>query len=113
MSDTSGVIGSDTLNYLISREAAYAPDPYYFESIQTHINWSMRAILLDWMMEVCMEFTLKRETYHYATNYVDRYLTRFANLPKIKLQLVGVTAMYLAAKIEVFKYIYNIGNICT
>lgn len=34
----------------------------------------MRAILLDWMMEVCAEFGLKRETFNLALNYTDRYL---------------------------------------
>jgi len=94
-------IDSDTINYLIMREMEYAPDPHYFETKQTHITWIMRAILLDWMMEVCMEFTLKRETFHYAVNYVDRYLLAVPNIQKWELQLVGVTAMYLASKVEV------------
>jgi hypothetical protein len=35
----------------------------------------MRAILLDWMMEVCEEFMLKRDTYYMATYFVDSYLS--------------------------------------
>lgn len=35
----------------------------------------MRAILLDWMMEVCTEFKMKRETYYLAVCYVDKYLS--------------------------------------
>ncbi len=53
------------------------------------------------MQEVATEFTLKRETYHYALNYVDRYLTVVPNIKKWELQLVGVTAMYIASKMEV------------
>jgi len=34
----------------------------------------MRTILLDWMMEVCAEFGLKRETFNLSLNYTDRYL---------------------------------------
>jgi len=49
---------------------------------------------------VATEFTLKRETYHYALNYVDRYLTVVPNIKKWQLQLVGVTAMYIASKME-------------
>ena len=45
----------------------------------------MRAILFDWMQEVATEFTLKRETYYYAINYVDRYLTVVPNIKKWKL----------------------------
>ena len=36
----------------------------------------MRAILLDWMMEVSSEFLMKRETYHLAVMYVDKYLSK-------------------------------------
>ena len=99
--EANSVISSHTLNYLINREKAYRPDPFYFENKQAQVTWTMRGILLDWIMEVCMEFTIKRETFHYAVNYVDRYLTLVPQIPKIQLQLVGVTAMYLAAKMEV------------
>ena len=60
----------------------------------------MRTILIDWMMEVCMEFTLKRETFYYAVNFVDRYLSRVKNIKKNNLQLIGVTSMYIASKME-------------
>jgi len=91
---------SETINFLIMRENEYCPEPFYLKKKQTQINWTMRAILFDWMMEVCMEFGLKRETYHYAINYVDRYLSAVLNVPKIELQLIGVTALYMAAKVE-------------
>ncbi len=91
---------SETISYLILRENDYCPEPHYLKKKQSQINWTMRAILFDWMMEVCMEFGLKRETYHYAINYVDRYLSAVPNLPKIELQLIGVTALYMAAKVE-------------
>jgi hypothetical protein len=97
-------IDSDTINYLVMREMDYAPDAHYFDKKQNQINWMMRAILLDWMMEVCMEFTLKRETYHYAVNYVDRYLSSVPQIQKWELQLIGVTAMYIASKVEVFSF---------
>ena len=117
--DNNGcAIDSDTINYLIMREMEYAPDPHYFENKQNQVTWIMRAILLDWMMEVCMEFTLKRETFHYAVNYVDRYLSTIPNIQKWELQLVGVTAMYLASKVEVVILLLQLlkpflGNLCT
>jgi Cyclin, N-terminal domain len=95
------IFDSDTLSYLISRESTYAPDPYYLSNKQSEVKWKMRAILLDWMCEVCSDYTLKRETYHYAINYVDRYLTVVPNVKKKKLQLIGVTALYMASKMEV------------
>ena len=42
----------------------------------------MRIILLDWMMEVCMELMIKRETLYMAVYYVDRYLSMVNNIPK-------------------------------
>jgi len=51
-------------------------------------------------MELATDYHLKRETLHYAVNYVDRYLSRVQDVEKEKLQLVGVTALYIASKIE-------------
>ena len=51
-------------------------------------------------MEVCSELTLKRETFHLAVNYVDRFLSRNASVKKEEYQLIGLTCMYIAAKSE-------------
>ena len=42
----------------------------------------MRAILYDWMMEICTEFTLKRETFHLAITYIDRAMARMPDIKK-------------------------------
>ena len=94
------VLGLDTFNFLIVKEQEYWPDPYYIEKMQPDLQTTMRLILMDWMMDVCNEFGLKRETFHCATNYVDRYLSSTPNVRKTELQLVGVTALYLSAKME-------------
>ena len=94
LSDTSYV--SDLLN----KELEYMPNPYYLQTMQANISPQMRSILYDWMMEVCSELTLKRETFHLAVNYADRYLSRFAGIQKEDYQLLGLTCMYIAAKIE-------------
>lgn len=36
----------------------------------------MRAILYDWISEVCKEFALKRETYYLAMHNLDRYMEK-------------------------------------
>ena len=94
------VIDNDTIEFLIQREKIYAPDPWYLKTKQPNVSWQMRAILADWMLEVSTEFTLKRETYHYALSYVDRFLSIFSNVQKQELQLVGVAALFIAAKCE-------------
>jgi hypothetical protein len=64
------------------------------------INWKMRALLLDWMIEVSAEFALQRETLYLALNYLDRYLGTVLNIQRTDFQLVGTTALYLACKME-------------
>ena len=44
----------------------------------------MREILFDWMMEVCHEFTLKRETFYISITLVDMYLSK-VSVEKSKL----------------------------
>jgi len=55
---------------------------------------------LDWLIEVCEVYRLHRETFHLAVDYVDRYLSATKNIAKTRLQLVGITALFVAAKIE-------------
>ena len=60
----------------------------------------MRTILLDWLIEVCEVYRLHRETFHLAASYVDRFLNVRRDVKKSRLQLVGVTALFIAAKLE-------------
>ena len=87
-------------NMLVNECISY-PDAHYFDTKQTEINWIMRAVLIDWMIEVSEEFSLKRCTLQLAVSYVDRYLSLVANLQKSQLQLVGTTALFIAMKFEV------------
>lgn len=60
----------------------------------------MRAILLDWLNEVCEVYKLHRETYYLALDYLDRYLSTNVNISKTFLQLIGITCLFIAAKVE-------------
>lgn len=44
----------------------------------------MRAILMDWMIEVCSEYVMKRDSYYLAVAYVDCYLSKKA-ITKVEL----------------------------
>ncbi|CAN6544797.1 unnamed protein product [Malus baccata var. baccata] len=66
---------------------------------QPDINEKMRAILIDWLIEVHYKFELMDETLFLTVNLIDRFLERQMVIRK-KLQLVGVTAMLLACKYE-------------
>lgn len=59
----------------------------------------MRTTLIDWLLQVHLRYHMLPETLWIAVNIVDRFLsTRVVSL--VKLQLVGVTAMFIAAKYE-------------
>ncbi|XP_003748190.1 G1/S-specific cyclin-E1 [Galendromus occidentalis] len=60
----------------------------------------MRAILLDWLIEVSEVYQLHRDTYYLAMNLFDRYLQATENLPKDQLQLVGVSCLFISGKME-------------
>ncbi|UJR20666.1 hypothetical protein I4U23_023787 [Adineta vaga] len=71
-----------------------------FLDVHPAITPRMRCVLCDWLIEVSEVYHLHRETYHLAIAYVDQYLCNTTNLPKTKLQLLGITALFIAAKIE-------------
>lgn len=60
----------------------------------------MRAILLDWLNEVCEVYKLHRETYYLSLDYLDRYLSTNVSISKTFLQLIGITCLFIAAKVE-------------
>lgn len=68
---------------------------------QPDITNSMRAILVDWLVEVGEEYKLQNETLYLAVNYIDRFLSSMSVL-RGKLQLVGTAAMLLASYVTVF-----------
>ena len=66
---------------------------------QETLNSMMRAILVDWIVEVHQKFHLVPETLYLTVNIIDRYLSMVVVERKL-LQLVGVTALLLACKYE-------------
>lgn len=63
---------------------------------QADINYSMRAILVDWLVEVSEEYNLDTETLYLSVSYIDRFLS-YMSVVRNKLQLVGTAAMYIAS----------------
>lgn len=79
-------------------ESDHIPE-YGYMKRQSDINEKMRAILVDWLIEVHYKFKLNPETLFITVNIIDRYLTK-AVVKRQLLQLVGVTAMLIASKYE-------------
>ncbi|GAV83040.1 Cyclin_N domain-containing protein/Cyclin_C domain-containing protein [Cephalotus follicularis] len=73
--------------------------PSNYMTQQFDINEKMRAILIDWLIEVHDKFELRTETLFLTVNLIDRYLSR-QTVVRRKLQLVGLVAILLACKYE-------------
>ncbi|KAF2233424.1 hypothetical protein EV356DRAFT_209909 [Viridothelium virens] len=98
--DTSMVAeyGDEIFQYMRTLEERMRPNPHYMDN-QAEIQWSMRSVLMDWLVQVHHRFQLLPETLFLSVNYVDRFLScKVVSLGK--LQLVGATAIFVAAKYE-------------
>lgn len=120
--------GTAAHNNNVSSLYAYFPSPHCLQ-YQPEVNEKMRMILIDWLIDVHLKFKLHPETIFLAVNLIDRYLScvnskhRGVNngstaatttnpvptdkdfntmsfVPRSQLQLVGVSAILLAAKYE-------------
>ncbi|XP_059206440.1 G1/S-specific cyclin-E2-like isoform X2 [Centropristis striata] len=60
----------------------------------------MRSILLDWLIEVSEAYTLHRQTFYLAQDYFDRFMLTQNNVEKNMLQLIGITCLFIASKME-------------
>lgn len=90
---------NDIYKYLNDLEEAFAIRENFLEG-HKQINHKMRTILIDWINEVHYQFKLEIDTYHMTVSIIDRYLQLITDTPKKELQLVGVTAMFIASKYE-------------
>ncbi|KAF9816133.1 hypothetical protein SFRURICE_003684 [Spodoptera frugiperda] len=89
----------DIYNYLTELEIKYPIEVDHLRK-QTVITGKMRATLIDWLVEVQRQFSLVLETFHLTVGIIDRYLQAVPNVQRNQLQLVGVTAMFIASKYE-------------
>lgn len=88
----------EIFEYYQELEKTTMPNPTYMDH-QDDLEWKMRGILIDWLIEVHMRFRLLPETLFLAVNIIDRFLSQKV-VPLDKLQLVGITAMFIASKYE-------------
>ncbi|XP_075224839.1 cyclin B [Lycorma delicatula] len=64
------------------------------------VTSKMRELVVDWLVDVQLQYNLLLETLHLATGIFDRFLQKYRTISRKKLQLVGVTAMWIASKYE-------------
>ncbi|KAM4537504.1 G2/mitotic-specific cyclin-B3 [Odontesthes bonariensis] len=87
----------DIFDYLKQREEKFVLCNYM--PSQPSLNPEMRAILVDWLVEVQENFELYHETLYLAVKMTDHYLSK-TPVHRELLQLVGSTAMLIASKFE-------------
>ena len=128
-----GVIDIDKEETDVNACAEYARDIYaYLRTLERvnpvrenylegqDITSKMRSLLVDWIVSVHQQFELAQETLFLAINILDRYLQEeVERTSRDDLQLVGVTALLLACKMEeiylpsVDDFVYSTDNAYT
>jgi len=88
---------NEIYEYLMQKEKDRV-DPSYLSS-QPNVTEKMRAILVDWLVEVHRMFKLLPETLFLGVAIIDRYLS-MKHITQDVLQLVGITSMLIASKYE-------------
>lgn len=89
---------TEIFEHLSTLEYKSAPNPDYM-SFQDDLDFKTRGILIDWLIEVHTRFHLLPETLFLAVNIIDRFLSEKV-VQLDRLQLVGITAMFIASKYE-------------
>lgn len=114
---------------MLNKELKYVHDKSYLQR-HPKLQPKMRSILLDWLLEVrtrpqsplrsdtlrcsgvnaarvcvCVQvsevYSLHRQTAYLAQDFFDRFMLTEENVSKEYLQLLGITALFIASKIEV------------
>jgi hypothetical protein len=89
---------SENMHFLKSREKQCHKLTDYIPSHKT-VSEQSRAKLIDWLSELHYKYKMFPETLFTITSLIDQYLA-VKEVPLGELQLVGVAALYIAAKFE-------------
>jgi len=88
---------NEIYDYMRKLEDRFAIKANYLDGCE--LSGRMRAILIDWLVQVHLRFHLLQETLYLTVAIIDRFLQE-QSVSRNKLQLVGVTAMLIASKYE-------------
>jgi len=79
-------------------EKKYVIEPKFLDSRM--VNSRMRAVLMDWLVDVHTQYNFSAETLYLCNKLMDRVLLADRHISRTDLQLVGITSLLLAAKYE-------------
>ncbi|KAG9510387.1 G2/mitotic-specific cyclin-B3, partial [Fragariocoptes setiger] len=108
----------DIFEYYRCREKSYLTEKYLNKHKPSEINAEMRAVLVDWMVEIQESFEMNHETLYLAVKIMDRYLMK-KPIKKTTFQLLGVTSLLIAAKFDerippaITDFVYTADSACT
>ena len=94
------------VNLLLEEKQATTKPKFGYMNTQPEINEIMRAILIDWIIDVHLRFNLRQETLFMTIWLIDTYLS-FAFVPRDKLQLLGITCLLISCKSHEIYYPQN------
>ncbi|KAK1357002.1 Cyclin N-terminal domain-containing protein [Heracleum sosnowskyi] len=84
-------------DHLRASKANKRPCIDYMAKVQKLIDIRMRAMLIDWLVEVVEVYAFDPEILYLAVNYIDRYLSGNP-MDTERLQLLGIACMMIASK---------------
>ena len=85
------------MNLLLEENQSTLKPKYGYMANQPEINEIMRAILVDWIIDVHLRFNLRQDTLFMTIWLIDTYLS-FAFIQRDKLQLLGITCLLISGK---------------
>ncbi|KAJ8464266.1 hypothetical protein OPV22_026818 [Ensete ventricosum] len=83
----------------VEAEAKRRPSANYMDAVQRRVTAGMRAVLVDWLVQVAEGYRLVSGTLYLAVSYIDRFLSLNA-IGRERLQLLGVSSMLVAANYQ-------------
>ncbi|CAJ2661296.1 unnamed protein product [Trifolium pratense] len=90
---------ADIYDHYRVAELSRRPYPSLMETVQQDITPSMRAILVDWLVEVSEGYKLQANTLYLTVYLIDWFLSK-NHIERQRLQLLGITCMLIASKYE-------------
>lgn len=88
----------ECMRFMLEREK-FLPAVAGYMNSSKDLNESMRVVLLDWLLDIHHRLKMFPSTLFLTVSLIDRYLASH-EISRAKLQLVGATALFMAAKYE-------------
>lgn len=98
----------DIYKYLLELEDKFSIEKNFLDKHKSTPH--MRTVLVNWLVEVHINFKLLLETLHLTVAIIDRYLQLNKQISGNTLQLVGIAAMWISGKYEDI-YILDISDL--